>query len=1153
LVQFTKLRLTGFKSFVDPTELLIEPGLTGVVGPNGCGKSNIVDALRWAMGEHSARQLRGGEMDDVIFGGTSNRPPRNNCEVTITLDNSDRTAPAAFNENAELEVTRRIDRGEGSGYKINGADVRARDVQLLFADAASGSRSTAIVSQGQVGAVIAAKPTERRAILEEAAGITGLYSRRHEAELRLRAAEANLARLDDVIAALDAQHQSLKKQARQATRYRNLSDHIRKAEAQMLHLRWTVATKALEEANARYAAAETLVEELTREAGLAATAQAEAAAALPPLREMEAEAAAKLQRLLVAREQLQAEEARINAARQACEHRLAQIGADISREQARAADADEAIARLVAESTALAEAQAQEAIEIEEAVAALEEAKAKTAEAETTLTRTTEEVAAIEAQRREIARRLAETEGRHARLTERIAQATREREIAAADAIDKDALAAAAAAAEEAQAALENMRAEAAGAEGARLDADRAAAVKRDELQMAESAAARLRAEEKALGDVLAMSDNDLWPPLIDALTVQPGFETALGVALGDDLTAPADEAAPIHWRTLPPLQDSRPLPGGLRPLADYVEAPSALARRLGQIGLVEDDSQGKALSAELLLGQRLVSRSGALWRWDGYTVAAGTTTAAAARLTQRNRLKALRGEVDAIEQALDAARETYKEARDAADAAGELERSLRDASRTAERTLDDKRIQHAKLSQADAAVSSKLAALEDALARLNADFAETSTALEADRAAQAALPDEQGGREKVAELRAQLAELRGQQGERQRAYDLLAREAENRRQRLQSIAHERASWQGRADNALQQLAEFAARKETNEIELAELAARPEQIAEERHALEDQIGQAEALRKQAADALAAAETAQTTSDRALKSTEGKLATAREERVRSEGVVGTSQQVLSDLAERITEKLQCAPDGLLAIAEIGEDELPDQAAAEQRFERLVRERDNMGPVNLRAEVEATELEEKVLGMQSEREDLIQAIARLRQGINELNREGRERFLAAFEAVNTHFQELFTRLFGGGHAHLQLTEAEDPLEAGLEIMASPPGKKLQVLSLLSGGEKALTTTALLFAVFMTNPAPICVLDEVDAPLDDSNITRFCNLVEEIGRRASTRFLVITHHRHTMARMDRLFGVTMPERGVSQLVSVDLKGVSHLRAIA
>ncbi|HEU0072063.1 MAG TPA: chromosome segregation protein SMC [Alphaproteobacteria bacterium] len=1153
MVQFTKLRLSGFKSFVDPTELLIEPGLTGVVGPNGCGKSNIVDALRWAMGEHSARQLRGGEMDDVIFGGTSNRPARNHCEVSITLDNGDRTAPAAFNENADLEVTRRIDRGEGSSYKINGMDVRARDVQLLFADAASGSRSTAIVSQGQVGAVIAAKPTERRAILEEAAGITGLYSRRHEAELRLRAAEANLARLDDVIAALDAQHQSLKKQARQATRYRNLSDHIRKAEAQMLHLRWVVATKAIEEANARYAAAELLVEELTVEAATAAAAQAEAAAALPPLREMEAECAAKLQRLLVAREQLQAEETRINAARAACEHRLAQINGDMSREQSRVQDAEEAIARLAEEALALEDARAQEEIEIVAATEALEEAKGKTLEAEVTLTRTTEEVAAVEAQRREIARRLGETEARHARLTDRIAQATREREIAAADAIDKDALAAAGAAAEEALAALENARAEAASAEAARVDADKLSRDKRDELQTAESAAARLRAEEKALGDVLAVSDNDLWPPLIDAIAVQPGFETALGVALGDDLTAPADEAAPIHWRSLPPLTEARSLPGGLRPLADFVEAPAALARRLGQIGLVEDDAQGRSLSADLALGQRLVSRSGALWRWDGYTVAAGTTTAAAARLTQRNRLKALRGEVETAEEALEIAREASREARDAADAASEHERAMRDASRSAERALDETRSQHAKLSQADAAVSSKLAALEEALAQLTADYEETAARLEADRAAQAELPDEQGGREKIAELRAQLAELRSQQGERQRAYDLLAREAENRRNRLSAISHERASWQGRADNATQQLAEFAARKATNEEELAELAARPEQIAEERHILEDQIGEAEGLRKQAADALAAAETLQVTSDRALKSTEGKLASAREERVRGEGVVGTSQQVLTDLTERIAEKLQCPPENLLAIAEVTEEELQDQAAAEARFERLTRERDNMGPVNLRAEVEATELEEKVAGMQSEREDLIQAIARLRQGINELNREGRERFLAAFEAVNKHFTELFTRLFGGGTAHLQLTEAEDPLEAGLEIMASPPGKKLQVLSLLSGGEKALTTTALLFAVFMTNPAPICVLDEVDAPLDDSNITRFCNLVEEIGRRANTRFLVITHHRHTMARMDRLFGVTMPERGVSQLVSVDLKGVSHLRAIA
>lgn len=1153
MVQFNKLRLSGFKSFVDHTELLIEPGLTGIVGPNGCGKSNIVDALKWAMGEHSARQLRGGEMDDVIFGGTANRPARNMAEVSIVLDNSDRKAPAVFNDYDELEVTRKIERGAGSAYRINGSDTRARDVQLLFADAATGSRSTALVSQGQVGQLIAAKPTERRAILEEAAGITGLYSRRHEAELRLRAAEANLTRLDDVIAAMEAQYQSLKKQARQASRYRNLSDHIRKAEAQLLHLRWTAASKALEEATSRHAMAEAMVAELTSQAAVAATQQAEAAASLPPLREAEAEAAAKLQRLMVARDQLAAEEARINAARQAAEQRLRQILSDTDRERLRAQDADEAIARLDAELQALEEARAGETAQIEEAQANYDAARVAAADAETHLARATEEVAAIEARRKEVARRLADSESRHARLTQRLEQTSRDREIAAAEAIDQAALAAAASALEEARAALEEARAAVAAGEGERAAADAAVTGLRDELQAAETDSAKLRAEEKALSDLLAVSDSDLWPSLIDALTVEPGYETALGTALGDDLAAPADEAAPIHWRTLPLLDNAPALPGGVQPLSDKVGAPAALGRRLSQIGLVEDDAQGAALAAELQQGQRLVSKTGALWRWDGYTISSGTPTSAAVRLAQRNRLEALRGELEVATARLDEVRERNRTLREVAEAATENERALRDGARTAERNLEAARDTHAKLSQADAAVSTKLAALEETLAGLTTDLEETTVALEEDRAAQAELPDDQAGRERVAELRAQLAELRAQLSERQRARDLLEREAETRRNRANTIVNEKSGWQSRADHAMSQLEELTQRKDAVEAEIAELAARPEQIHEERMILEDQIAEAEELRRQAADALATGETAQTTADKLLRSTEAKLGEAREERVRIEGIVAQTQQLRTDLIERITEKLQCAPEELLTIADVTEAELPEQSAVEHKFERLVRERDTMGPVNLRADVEAHELEEKIAAMQTEREDLIKAIARLRQGINELNREGRERFLAAFEAVNTHFQELFTRLFGGGRAHLALTEAEDPLEAGLEIMASPPGKKLQILSLLSGGEKALTTTALLFAVFMTNPAPICVLDEVDAPLDDSNITRFCNLVEEIAHRASTRFLVVTHHRITMARMDRLFGVTMPERGVSQLVSVDLQGVGHLRAIA
>ncbi|MCH8037215.1 MAG: recombinase RecF [Proteobacteria bacterium] len=316
----------------------------------------------------------------------------------------------------------------------------------------------------------------------------------------------------------------------------------------------------------------------------------------------------------------------------------------------------------------------------------------------------------------------------------------------------------------------------------------------------------------------------------------------------------------------------------------------------------------------------------------------------------------------------------------------------------------------------------------------------------------------------------------------------------------------------------------------------------------------ERIGHAEVLRKEAADRLAEGETSLAAADRALKAEEQALGTAREERVRAEGAVAQAAQGLANTTEKLRERLNCALDQVLEIAEVDpSQELPPREQVEATLARLTRERDNMGPVNLRAEAEAKELDAQITGMQSERADLVAAIGRLRQGIASLNREGRERLLAAFERVNEHFTELFVRLFGGGRAHLKLTEADDPLEAGLEILASPPGKRLQVLSLLSGGEQALTALSLLFAVFLTNPAPICVLDEVDAPLDDANVDRFCSLLEELSRSQTTRFLVITHHRMTMARVDRLFGVTMGERGVSQLVSVDLGAAEGLRESA
>ncbi|MBT7942039.1 MAG: chromosome partitioning protein ParA, partial [Alphaproteobacteria bacterium] len=417
-----------------------------------------------------------------------------------------------------------------------------------------------------------------------------------------------------------------------------------------------------------------------------------------------------------------------------------------------------------------------------------------------------------------------------------------------------------------------------------------------------------------------------------------------------------------------------------------------------------------------------------------------------------------------------------------------------------------------------------------------------------------ASIPDAEGPRAEIASLREDLGERRSHQVECQSRHDTLERAAEERIQRLGAIDSETESWVARRQIAQTQLQQLEERRESLEQELERLAARPAEIQEQRQSLMTSLERAEENRKTLADTLAQSEHALTEAERSLREAESQLAAARENMVRLQGLTEQAKQSCLALAERIKDRLECRPDQLFEISELKpEAELPELDAIDRKVERLNRERETMGPVNLRAEAEAQEMGEQIDTLGSEREDLLKAIDKLRRGISELNREGRQRLLTSFEEVNKHFQEFFTQLFGGGRAHLELTESDDPLDAGLEIMASPPGKRLQVLSLLSGGEQALTALALLFAVFQTNPAPICVLDEVDAPLDDANVDRFCSMVEKMASTDATRFLIITHHRMTMARMDRLFGVTMTERGISQLVSVDLHRADELRATA
>jgi len=1157
LVQFTKLRLTGFKSFVDSTELVIDSGLTGIVGPNGCGKSNLVEALRWVMGETSAKRMRGGEMDDVIFAGNSGRPSRNVAEVEVVLDNADRKVPAMFNEFEQLEVRRRIDRGAGSSYEVNGKEARARDVQLLFADASTGAHSTALVSQGRIGALINAKPTDRRGLLEEAAGITGLHSRRHEAELRLKAAEANLARLDDVIITLESQLQALKKQARQAVRYRNIAGQLRRAEAVLLHLQWLEAAGRSEQADAAFAAAETAVAETTGAAAAEATRQADAATALPPLRQTEVEAAAELQRLTIAQASLEEEEKRVLAAAAEAERRRSQTDTDIGREQTLAADAAAAIQRLIEERAAIESAEGEATALVEEAARALAAAETVAAETETELLNVGQALAAGEARETALTRRADELSQRLARLRQRREQIAAERApVEAALRDDATRLAAEAAL----TAADENRQQAETAAEAAEIARNSAAALllaRREPMDAARGRRDRIDAEASALANLIATHGSGLWPPVIDKLVVAAGYETALGAALGDDLTAATDEGAPRHWREAAgeaPMPSRLSLPEGSEPLSAHVQGPAVLARRLAQIGVVADEATGRALAPALLQGQRLVSRDGALWRWDGFTIAAGAPSAAAVRLSQRNRHAELTRELGEANEILREVEAAFTEARSAERAATAEDDSCRQALQAAYRAAAQARQAVTEAQARAAQLDGRLSALDQAGAAADASLAESEQESAAVAEERSHLPDLGEARTRLGELKTLLAEKRGHLVECRSTAERLRREAESRRQRLTAIEQESQSWQSRAEAAERHLASLAERRQAIEAEIESLARRPEEISTQRQALMALIEKAAAERREAADRLAEAEAALTAADRALKRAESDLAAAREARVRAEGAVAQAAEARSALVERFRERLECAPEEALAIAELDPgEELPEREQTEIRIQRLIRERENIGPVNLRAETEATEIETQLSGLQNERGDLISAIARLRQGISSLNREGRERLLAAFEVVNKNFEELFTRLFGGGRAHLALTENDDPLEAGLEIMASPPGKRLQVLSLLSGGEQALTALALLFGVFLANPTPICVLDEVDAPLDDANVDRFCTLIQELGHSSATRFLVITHHRMTMARMDRLFGVTMAERGVSQLVSVDLQQADELRITA
>ncbi|GBR69459.1 AAA family ATPase [Gluconobacter kanchanaburiensis] len=1493
-----RLSIGGFKSFADEVRLDILPGLTGIIGPNGCGKSNVVEGLRWAMGETSARALRGGELDDLIFAGTGARSARNLAQVTLHLSNAAGLAPSPFQDAEELEITRRAERGSGSEYRINGRVMRARDVQTLFADLASGARSSAIISQNRVGQLIAAKPEERRLLLEEAAGITGLHARRHDAELKLRQTETNLSRAEDLRLQLEERLTSLEGQTAQARKYREISEKIRLTETELHALLHARANLAVQRSRDDLAKAREALKKAEADAEAAAITEFETRKAAPEAREETDRLRSALERLKVQSETLKQDFERAQQTELETRLRLEQAQDDLARSERSLSDDRESLAVATQDQAALheeattlpgrlhvcrteiahlASTEKDQATELENAIRVrdaeairrdtvmqgldsltirldTEIASLQSLEAEIiVLERAAPDQQALETLRNEVlsmqtqsasdserehdctealhdARLKAEldsralTEGKsrleallanEADLDRRIQttgsqirqdQAAQDtaRETLLSDEMrfeledacekiatnldqaqkqEKDALqeqetcstrwleARAAAeegtqrqkalvrAVEQSQSILEQARHKAMAAatieasaetglvpdetlQAARnavlekekqLDTLQTALVKTEatlaRAQERENSARQALAEletlilrtqgecdglEQALGSVAAQPE-----PLESVLDLPADLVPAVAAVLADGLDAslaPDTIPADRRWRMLEGLETQSP-PAG-RPLSAFLQVPEALHRCLSAAFLLEDESAGPSLQKTLLPGQVLVCRSGALWRWDGFTRSADAPDPGAIRFEQRQRLtenlalltshKAAQPALSAAyaetiqtreqavstlstlrrdratlepqlaeartaasrleqkaalarnqweqasqhrqgaEEALTAARSTHtqaeselaaypapdalqataltcaqeaEKAREAYRNASNLVQDSRNAADAAARTLDQAVLRH------DATLT-RLQDLADSLARLKDEQERLTSQRQALR--------EKNTRPDVESLSA-AADASRRIFERVSAEaDIASQNARASREQSETLArrlqgHEQAAATAQARrsaliprqkdlNALIERLRADHAKQSDELtQRPDPAVLEQTVRDATDVLRQTRAGLETLRTQESHfaleevrltgALAAAHASIETLQQRIREAEPALADLRARRDLLEESLRTVAAVPTELQNRLArhdqtlaetqeayddarardeaagaaglealEKRRSADLALAAAREaiarlkeraeqavaarerlLAESDPPEGAAqgasypsdlseqaetsTRRRLSRLVREREDLGAVNLRAEAEFEEARETAETIAREHAELTAAINRLRGGIGTINREGRERLLAVFTEVDRHFQSLFARMFGGGRAHLGMVGSDDPLEAGLEIFAQPPGKKLSTLSLLSGGEQALTALSLIFATFRCNPAPICVLDEVDAPLDDANVERFCSLLSDMTKEAGTRFLVVTHHQLTMAHMDRLYGVTMQERGVSRVLSVDL----------
>ena len=976
---FTKLRLLGFKSFVEPVEFIIEPGLTGVVGPNGCGKSNLVEAMRWVMGENSYKNMRASGMEDVIFSGSSSRPSRNAAEVTLFIDNSTRTAPAAFNNDEELHVSRRIERDVGSIYRINSKDVRAKDVQLLFADASTGARSPSMVGQGRIGELISAKPTARRALLEEAAGISGLHSRRHEAELRLRGADQNLERLEDVIAQIENQLESLKRQARQAKRYRQVSANIRKSESLLFYLRWVSAKESEAKATSQHNQSVLHVGESAQLQANAVKQQAIIAHKLPDLRDNEATSAASLQRLNIAQNQIDEDIARIARRKIELEQRSRQLENDITREKSADSDHTMMLDNLAAEERKL-HAQSRDAENSEiNFKKAHDETSQQLGISENNFADLTASLAQETAKKSQLELNLKSLSDRQMRLRNEAIKSTDElngvlKKIAQLPGPDSH------------QAKVSQMEQESSKAEALVLHSEEHAQVAlkaehdaRTPLNVTQSELERIETETRTLAAIINVQGQDLFAPVIDNIKVEPGFEVALGAALGEDLDISTDASASVYWGLIESGSGDPPLPPAAQPLSQSVNAPPELMRRLAQVGVVSENT-GSELQKFLHPGQLLVTKIGQIWRWDGYVAKADAPTAAAQKLANKNRLAELDHQAGLVAKKLRKMEEHYNELKTHSQLAHESERDARENWRDLQKQLFDAREGLAVAERAVGQFATRRTVLEEAALRYRGEIEECTNAIKHARATCDDTIDLGELEGELNALRTRVAQDRAQMAETRVASESISREVEARARRLQVILAERESWKERMAGTQKHMGELVRRQEEAQSELGKIKEAPREAGARRKALADQIEISKSERQIAADNLAATETELAQADNLAKQALLALSDTKELSARAEERLNAARERRSDIEERIREELNCQPHETRKLAELEEEEednaqLSHVSKVERDLEKLRNERERLGAVNLRAETEQIDIAQQHETIINERDSFI----------------------------------------------------------------------------------------------------------------------------------------------------------------------------------